>query len=145
MCINPRHALGILCLLLLTNGHAWAQAPRMDLLSDGVMVIGIVTRADGSPAANQAVMVENLSDTVNAAQVLMTDEAGVFVFSGAGLSDYRANVVINGAIGSATVTTGEAPPPSWEWPPIYVTLAILMLLSLIPARLLRRPEFRKQG
>ena len=113
MCINPRHALGILCLLLLTNGHAWAQAPRMDLLSDGVMVIGIVTRADGSPAANQAVMVENLSDTVNAAQVLMTDEAGVFVFSGAGLSDYRANVVINGAIGSATVTRKWAMARAW--------------------------------
>lgn len=138
MCIKMCRMTLALCLALLTSA-SWAQAPRLDLLNDGVTIIGIVSRADGSPAAAVPVQVAQASANA-AAETVLTDTAGVFVLTGKPFSTYQISVAIDGISSSAKVSTGEAPPQPWQWPPIYVTLSLLMLLSLIPARLLRRPD-----
>lgn len=126
--------------LLLPAQHSVAQAATLDLLVDGPTIIGIVTRGDGSPAADLSLLVQDITRASGAAITLTTDAAGVFMFTGEPLTDYRANAVIDGLSISANVSTGQGPAQPFQWPPIYVTLGLLMLLSLIPARMLKRED-----
>ena len=133
--------VGLACLaMLMPMQESLAQEPTLQLLADGPTIIGIVSKADGSPAAELSLQLQDTSRAQSAAVILATDEAGVFLYTGAALTDYRASAVINGRSISATVTTGEGPEEPFQWPPIYVTLGLLLLLSLIPARLLRRED-----
>ncbi|MEZ5489540.1 MAG: hypothetical protein R3F50_04370 [Gammaproteobacteria bacterium] len=120
-----------LCASLLT-----AQELQLDLLSNGALIIGVVSQADGSPAANLPVRVALATQPENTIATLQTDPVGIFTFTGNYDTSYRATV------GSTTaeVALGAAPPQPLTWPPIYVTLGILLLLSLIPARMLRRKD-----
>lgn len=126
--------------LILPIQNSVAQEPTLDLLVDGPTIIGIVSESDGSPAADLALQLQDISHTQSTAITLNTDAAGVFLFSGEPLTDYRASAVVNGRAISATASTGEGPPMPFQWPPIYVTLGLLMLLSLIPAQLLKRED-----
>lgn len=113
-----------------------AQDLRLDVLADGTLVFGIISQADGSPAGNLPVSIAR-SDTPGAelAQV-QADAVGVFSWNGDAETAYTLSA---GGV-TASVTTGALPPQPFEWPPIYITLGALLLLSLIPARLLRRPD-----
>ena len=126
---------------VLFSSASFAQTPQLDLLVDGNLIIGIVNTASGDAASDATVTVENTTQA-NDITTLMTDTAGVFTLSGAFETDYRLSVAVNGQSVSGTVRTGEAPPEPFQWPPIYITLALLGLLSLIPAHFLRREEFQ---
>jgi|GEM_PF-463167 len=126
--------------MLLPIQESVAQEPRLELLVDGPTIIGIVSQADGSPAADLSLQLQNASRAQSAAITLSTDAAGVFMYMGEGFTDYRASAIVNGRAISATVSTGEGPAAPFQWPPIYVTLGLLMLLSLIPAQLLKRKD-----
>lgn len=136
MYIKLFSALACLALLLPTQQSV---AQELELLVDGPMIIGIVTRADGSPAADLVLQLQETSSSVSAA-TLTTDAAGLFTYAGKATTDYRADALVNGRTISATVRTGEGPAEPFQWPPIYVTLGLLMLLSLIPAHLLKRED-----
>jgi hypothetical protein len=132
---------GLACLaMLLPMQESLAQEPTLQLLADGPTIIGIASQVDGSPAAELSLQLQDTSRAQSAAITLETDVAGVFLYTGAALTEYRASAVINGRSISATVSTGEGPAEPFQWPPIYVTLGMLLLLSLIPARLLRRED-----
>ena len=126
--------------LLLSMQVSFAQEPRLELLVDGPTIIGIVTQLDGSPAADLTLLLQDASHAQSAATVLKTDAAGVFLYIGEALTEYRASAVVDGRTVSATVSTGEGPAAPLQWPPIYVTLGFLMLLSLIPAHFLKRKD-----
>lgn len=129
------------CFALLLPMHASvAQEPKLELLVDGPTIIGIVTQVDGTPAADLSLLLQDASHAQSAAIILNTDAAGVFLYAGEALTDYRASAVVNGRAISATVSTGEGPAAPFQWPPIYVTLGLLMLLSLIPAHFLKRKD-----
>ncbi len=128
-------------LMLVLLGHAalaGAQDMRLDVLGDGTLVFGIATAADGTPAANAAVQMALSAAPQTPVATVQTDAAGVFSWTGAPTTGYDVR------LGTTTVsiTTGEAPPQPFQWPPIYITLGALLMLSLIPARLLRRKELR---
>lgn len=129
------------CLALLVPAQSSvAQVPTLELLVDGTTIIGIVTQVDGSYAAGLSLLLQDVSHAQSAAAIVKTDEAGVFVYAGEALTDYRASAVVNGSTINATVSTGQGPAAPWQWPPIYVTLGLLMLLSLIPAHFLKRTD-----
>lgn len=117
-----------------------AQAPQLELLHDGNSIIGLVNTAQGAPAVQTPVVLHNLSRPQAQAITLTSDDAGVFFMTGEYATQYRATVEIDGQSSSASVTLSAAPPQPWQWPPIYITLAILGLLSLIPAHFLRRDD-----
>lgn len=126
--------------LLLSAQGSIAQEPTLELLVDGPTIIGIVSQADGNPVADLTLLLQDTSHAQSAASVVKTDAAGVFLFAGEALTDYRASAVVNGRAISASVSTGQGPAAPFQWPPIYVTLGLLMLLSLIPAHFLKRRE-----
>ena len=123
-------------ILLLGAANLSAQDLRLDVLADGTLVFGVISQADGSPAANLPVSIARSEiPSAELAQV-QTDAVGVFSWNGDAETAYTLSA---GGV-SARVTTGEAAPQPFEWPPIYITLGALLLLSLIPARLLRRKD-----
>ncbi|MDP1932179.1 MAG: carboxypeptidase-like regulatory domain-containing protein [Gammaproteobacteria bacterium] len=124
------------CLLALFYGFVSAQEMQIELLADGPLIIGVVSNADGSPVAETAVQIALVSQPQTSVATLQTDAVGIFTYTGNDNTSYRitvGNTVVD-------ITSGAAPPEPFTWPPIYVTLGILMLLSLIPARILRRKE-----
>lgn len=125
-------------LLLLSAAGVSAQEVRLDVLADGVLVFGVVSHADGSPAGNLPVGIALEATPQAQVASVQTDAVGIFSWTGAAQTSYAVSA---GGV-SVTVTTGEAPPQPFQWPPIYITLGALLMLSLIPARLLRRPELR---
>jgi len=130
--------LVLVMLLLLSAASVSAQEVRLDVLADGVLVFGVVNHADGSPAGNLPVQIALNSNPQAPVASVQTDAVGIFSWTGTAQTDYQ----IRAGDTTARVTTGEAPPQPFQWPPIYITLGALLLLSLIPARLLRRPEVR---
>lgn len=130
--------LVLVMLLFLSAASVSAQEVRLDVLADGVLVFGVVSHADGSPAGNLPVQIALNSNQQTPVATVQTDVVGIFSWTGAPQTDYQ----VRAGNTTAGVTTGEAPPQPFQWPPIYITLGALLLLSLIPARLLRRPELR---
>lgn len=125
-------------LLLLSAASVSAQDLRLDVLADGVLVFGVLSNADGSPAGNLPVQIALNDNPQTPVASVQTDAVGIFSWTGAAQTRYA----VSAGGSTASVTTGEAPPQPFQWPPIYITLGALLLLSLIPARLLRRPELR---
>ncbi len=130
----------LLCAALLW-GVSYAQTPQLDLLIDGNLVIGIVNSPDGSPATDAVVTVENLSQAGDISR-LTSDTAGIFTLTGEFATEYRLTVEVAGQSVSGAIRTGDAPPQPFQWPPIYITLGLLGLLSLIPAHFLRRKDLQ---
>lgn len=126
--------------ILLSLPVSYAQEPTLQLLVDDTVIIGIVTKTDGSPAADLSLLLQDSSHPQSAATILKTDAAGVFMVTGQALTEYRASAVVDGRTISATASTGEGPPAPFQWPPIYLTLGALLLLSLIPAHFLKRED-----
>lgn len=131
-----RFVLGML--LLLSAAGVSAQEVRLNVLADGVLVFGVLSNADGSPAGNLPVQIALSASPQTPVASLQTDVVGIFSWTGAAQTSYA----VSAGGSTASVMTGDAPPQPFQWPPIYITLGALLLLSLIPARLLRRPEFR---
>lgn len=126
-----------LCLSF-TSALTMAQELQLELLGDGNLIIGVVSSADAAPAADLPVQIAASLQPEITVATLQTDAAGIFTFTGEYEATYR--VTVGKTI--AEVTLGEAPPAPFTWPPIYITLGALMLLSLIPARMLRRKDLR---
>lgn len=124
-----------LCLSL-TSALTMAQDLQLELLGDGNLIIGVVSGADAAPATDLQVQIAASLQPEITVATLQTDAAGIFTFRGEYEATYR--VTVGNTI--AEITLGEAPPAPFTWPPIYITLGALMLLSLIPARLLRRKD-----
>lgn len=124
------------CSLALCLGVSSAQEMQMDLLSDGALIIGVVSNADGSPAAETPVQIARAAQPETIIATVATDTVGIFTYTGDSGAAYR---VTAGDI-AAEITLSEPPPEPFTWPPIYITLGVLMLLSLIPARMLRRKD-----
>ncbi len=124
-----------LCLSF-TSALTMAQELQLELLGDGNLIIGVVSGADAAPAADLPVQIAASLQPEITVATLQTDAAGIFTFTGEYEATYR--VTVGNTI--AEVTLGEAPPAPFTWPPIYITLGALMLLSLIPARMLRRKD-----
>jgi len=122
--------------LLLGAASVSAQDLRLDVLVDGTLVFGVISQADGSPAGNLPVSIARSDNAGAEVAQVQTDAVGVFSWNAEAQTAYTVSA---GGV-SASVTTGAAPPQPFEWPPIYITLGALLLLSLIPARLLRRPD-----
>lgn len=128
--------IGLSISLALLSSLATAQDMQLDLLADGALLIGVISSADGSPAAEISVQIALATQPATVITTLQTDAVGIFTYTG----NYNTTYQVSSGNTSATVTTGIAPPEPFTWPPIYVTLGILMLLSLIPARLLRKKQ-----
>ena len=124
-----------LCLTL-TSALTIAQDLQLELLGDGNLIIGVVSGADAAPAAELPVQIAASLQPEITVATLQTDAAGIFTFTGEYEATYR--VTVGDTIDE--VTLGEAPPAPFTWPPIYITLGALLLLSLIPARMLRRND-----
>jgi hypothetical protein len=131
-----RAAVGLIVLLISLPGMA--QPLQLALLSDDTLLIGLVSTAEGLPAAGASASVENLSHPDAPIVNLSTDAAGVLLFVGEHSGHYRIRVGSGPDQATAEITLSAPPPEPFTWPPIYITLGILMLLSLIPARLLRK-------
>lgn len=122
--------------LTLCAGGVSAQDMQIDLLSDGALIIGVVSNADGTPAAETPVQIALAAQPATSVASLATDTVGLFTYTGNYESSYR----VTAGTATAEITLGEAPAEPFTWPPIYITLGLLMLLSLIPARMLRRKD-----
>lgn len=122
--------------LILCAGVVTGQDMQIDLLSDGALIIGVVSNTDGTPAAETAVQIALAAQPAGSVANLTTDTVGIFTYTG----DYATSYRVTAGTATAEITLGEAPPEPFTWPPIYITLGILMLLSLIPARILRRKD-----
>lgn len=122
--------------LTLTPALTSAQDLQLDLLGDGNLIIGVVSGTDAAPAADVSVQIAQSLQPQIAVATLQTDAAGIFTFTG----EYEATYRVTVGNTTAEVTLGAAPPEPFTWPPIYITLGALLLLSLIPARLLRRKD-----
>ena len=141
--MSTKRLLRLFTLLsVLVSNVALAQTPQLDLLIDGNLIIGIVNNSSGGAAANAAVTVQEQTQTsANANLISMTtDTAGVFTVTAEYATEYRLTVNVDGQSVSGTIRTGDAPEEPFQWPPIYITLAVLGLLSLIPAHFLRRED-----
>lgn len=125
-------------MLLLCSAGVSAQEVRLDVLADGVLVFGVASQTDGAPAGNLPVEIALADFPQSPVASMQTDAVGIFSWTGAAQTSYA----VSASGTTVIVTTGEAPPQPFQWPPIYITLGTLLLLSLIPARLLRRPELR---
>ena len=128
--------MGLLLAPGLLLGSAVAYAQELQLLGDGALIIGVVSNADGSPAADIAVQIAEASQPQATVATLQTDAGGTFIYTG----NFSTNYQITAGNTRGSITLPEAPPEPFTWPPIYITLGALMLLSLIPARMLRRKE-----
>lgn len=122
--------------LTLTPALTLAQDLQLDLLGDGNLIIGVVSGSDAAPAADLPVLIAASLQPEITVATLQTDAAGIFTFTG----EYEATYRVTAGDAIAEITLGEAPPAPFTWPPIYITLGALMLLSLIPARMLRRKD-----
>jgi len=137
MCTELRSAaIGLIMLLISLPGMA--QPLQLELLNDETLLIGLVSTADGLPAAGVSASVENLSQPETPILNLNADAAGVLLYNGDYSGHYRVRVGSGLEQVTAEITLATPPPEPFIWPPIYITLAIFMLLSLIPARLLRK-------
>ncbi len=126
----------LVCCLTLPSALTLAQDLQLELLGDGNLIIGVVSGSDAAPAADLPVQIAASLQPEITVATLQTDAAGIFTFTG----EYEATYRVTAGDAIAEITLGEAPPAPFTWPPIYITLGALMLLSLIPARMLRRKD-----
>ncbi|OGT73722.1 MAG: hypothetical protein A3H44_09400 [Gammaproteobacteria bacterium RIFCSPLOWO2_02_FULL_57_10] len=136
LCARKCAGLYVGLCLTLSAGVVSAQDMQIDLLNDGALIIGVVSNADGTPAAETEVQIALATQSAGSVATLRTDTVGIFTYTG----DYETSYRVTAGTATAEITLGEAPPDPFRWPPIYITLGILMLLSLIPARMLRRKD-----
>lgn len=135
----------------LLAGWSEAVAHAMNLqvaVERGGYLQGSLSYSDGTPAAGDYITVVNETDPTVTELGLQTDAGGQFRLTA--VPGHRYRLTATGEEGHrirTEVTLPAAPgggiggPPvsgDRRWPPVYVVVGSLMLLSLIPARLLRR-------
>jgi HupE / UreJ protein len=124
-----------------------SQDISFDIFTDREQMMGQVRRADGTALANTALLIEPISvpagETDDATE-LSTDAQGWFVFSGQMNRDYRLQLADGSAATDIALGTVADAHLHEVHIPFYVYLAIALLLSVIPARVLRRREATRQ-
>lgn len=111
---------------------------------DGQRLQGQLTYSDGSPSSEHFILVADLTDPGMSEMALQTGADGSFLVPG--LAGHRYAISAEGDEGHATtveiVLAGHTQEQDGTsgWPPIYLIIGALMLLSLLPARWLRKPE-----
>ncbi|MEX0738687.1 MAG: HupE/UreJ family protein [Pseudohongiella sp.] len=117
-----------------------AQDIRFDIFSDREQMMGQVSHADGSALANADLLIMPLNTDITEPSELSTDSQGWFVFSGRIDQTYRVQLADNSAAIDVTLGTVADEHLHELHIPFYVYIAILLLLSVIPANMLRRRE-----
>lgn len=102
---------------------------------------GILRFSDDSPAEGQFINIENLSNSSFSTVALQTDGTGQFKVSGIPGDLYR--ITAEGEEGHTVsmemqLNMTVSPDNQSGGVPLYVIIAILLLLSVIPAHLLKR-------
>ena len=124
-----------------------SQDISFDIFTDREQMMGQVRRADGTALVNTALLIEPISvpagETDDATE-LSTDAQGWFVFSGQMNRDYRLQLADGSAATDIALGTVADAHLHEVHIPFYVYLAIALLLSVIPARVLRRREATRQ-
>lgn len=116
---------------------------------DSAWLEGTLRYSDEAPAAGNFVRITNLSDERFSELATTTDAAGEFRV--AGVPGHRYAVTAEGAEGHSIAVEVTLAPAGAGYPggesgiPVYVILAAVLLLSLIPARLLRRDPANAQA
>lgn len=125
---------------------ATALAHDLDLqlrVQDSQTIAGALFYSDKSASAGEYIRVTNLSNPEYSEFALQTDDSGQFVF--AGLPSHRYAVTALGQEGHEIRVEIVLDKPTTDavsrpGVPIYIYIAAVMLLSLIPAYLLRRKD-----
>ncbi len=137
---------GLLKGLLPALLSATALAHELDLqlrIQDSQTIAGALLYSDNSASAGEYIRVTNLSDPTYSEFALQTDDAGKFVFVGVPSHHYAVTALgQEGHQVTAEIVldkpTAEA--ASGQGVPIYVYIAVFLLLSLIPAYFLRHRD-----
>jgi len=130
--------LALLGIALSAPAAAHELALQLRRSADGI-VEGRLSYSDASAAAGNYVRVAALDDPSLATLALQTDDDGRFrlplapgrryAITAEGEEGHRVTVEIGGA--------ADPPPTGRRWPPVYLVLGALLLLSLPLARRLR--------
>jgi hypothetical protein len=123
------------------------EAARFEIFVDREFMMGQVRGPDQNPLGNIVLTIEADSSAPGSptAERISTDNEGWFVYTGLSNQTYIIRLSDNIAIeGETRVTLGTtAPEHDHELHiPFYVYIAILLLLSVIPARQLRQRQLR---
>ena len=113
---------------------------NVQVISPSVMQ-GALSFSDEGSALGQYIRIENLTDTRISELALQTDEDGRFIV--AGIAGHRYRITAEGDEGHTVSVDVDlqlsAPHKSGtNWPPLYLMIGALLVLSLIPARWLRK-------
>lgn len=117
-----------------------AQSVSFDIFSDREQMMGQVRRADGAALANTDLRITPVATAAGETYELTTDSEGWFVFSGELDQTYRVQLADNSAATDITLGTVVDEHLHELHIPFYVYVAILLLLSVIPANMQRRRE-----
>ena len=133
----------LMALVLGAGGMAPALAHDLDLVlrADQRELSGQLRYSDDTPAGGNFVRVSNLSDPDIAVLALQTDAEGRFRLTA--VPGHRYEVTVEGDEGHSTASRIELPGRSW--PPVYMILGLLLLLSLLPAWWLQRRKPHDAG
>lgn len=129
--------------LLVFQLYGFAQdrgAPDIsfEIFSDREQMMGQVRDGDGSGLADTALLIQPINANNTEAVSLSTDSQGWFVYSGRINQTYRVQLADNSA--ATEITLGSVADAHLHelHIPFYVYVAILLLLSVLPANALRR-------
>ncbi|MBX3706802.1 MAG: hypothetical protein KF911_09195 [Pseudomonadales bacterium] len=136
----------LLVLAMLASAEGVAHEMTLDLhVLEGTQVAGTLAYSDGSAAGGSYLEVQDLTDARMSPITVETREDGSFRV--AGVRGHRYAFTVHGDEGHAMTVevalepsgTGGAGPNDTRngWPPVYIVIGSLLLLSLLPARLLR--------
>jgi hypothetical protein len=134
------------CGLLVFQLYGFAQdrSPAQDIsfeiFSDREQMMGQVRRADGAALANADLLITPVDVNSNDTTELSTDSQGWFVFSGQIDRAYRVQLADNRAATEITLGTIADEHLHELHIPFYFYVALLLLLSVIPANMLRRRQ-----
>ena len=111
---------------------------EFEIFTDVQTMIGQVRYANGEPLAETTLSIEPIGEGQSAS--VQTDAGGWFAFTGQADREYRVHVEdLRGVQGESRVSLGRAADDhSHEYHiPLYWIIAVLVLLSAIPARMAR--------
>jgi hypothetical protein len=128
------------------------ESASFELFVDREFLMGQVRGPDQSPLvdAELIIRIESFNADSATATRVRTDAEGWFVFTGISDQTYLIRLSDNISLSGETLVTLGSTAPSYEHEhefhiPFYVYIALLLLLSVIPARQLRRRELLGGG
>lgn len=131
-----KKALFGLVVMAALTGTAYSHEMGFDVLAGDGDLQGRLQYSDGSSAAQEFIRINNLTNAGYSPLVLQTDHDGNFRV--AGMPGHRYAVTAEGEEGHSI--TIEAVVPSRAGIPFYGWLALLLLLSIVPAWWLQRRQ-----